>query len=149
SLTGAPNACTNALTLGTYQANKQLTSSNTMVLNVNVATPGDYVIFTDTLDGISFYGSGHFSKAGNQTVTLTGSGTPVLPQNLQFTISGDGATCSVPLSVDIAGNPATYVIQSGQNLCVGNISGSYTAGTPLNSSNTYTLLVYVAAIGNY
>jgi hypothetical protein len=149
SFAGAPNACTNVQVLGQYQKDKTLTASNIVVANVNVTTPGDYVIKTDTLDGISFYAAGHFSQAGNQAVTLSGTGTPVLPQNLQFTISGNNSGCSFPLTVDNAGNPATYVIQSGQNLCIGNIGGSYTAGTPLNASNTYTLLVYVAAVGNF
>ncbi len=149
SIAGAPNACSNALVLGVYQINKMLTASNTIVVNVNVVNPGDYTILTDTLNGISFYASGHFTKAGNQTVTLTGSGTPAMPQNLQFTLSGNGFACTVPLTVDNTGTPATYVIQSGQNLCVGTVSGSYTAGTPLNGSNTYTLLVYVATVGNY
>ena len=149
SIAGAPNACTNVQVLGVYQINKMLTGSNIVVVNVNVVSPGDYIILTDTLDGISFYAAGHFTQAGNQTVTLTGSGTPARPQNLQFTLSGNGSACSFPLSVDNTGNPATYVIQSGQNLCVGTVAGSYTAGTPLDASNTYTLLVYVATVGNY
>lgn len=149
TIAGAPNACSNIQVLGVYQKDKLLTASNILVVNVNVFSPGNYIIFTDTLDGISFYAAGQFTQAGNQTVTLLGSGTPVLPQNLQFTLLGNGAACTFPLTVDNTGNPATYVIQSGQNLCVGSIGGSYTAGTPLNASNTYTLLVYVAAIGNF
>ena len=149
SIIGAPNACTNAQVLGVYQVDKILTNSNIIVINVNVVSPGDYIILTDTLDGISFYAAGHFTQAGDQTVTLTGSGTPVQSQNLQFTLSGNGGTCSFPLTVVNTGNPATYVIQSGQNLCIGTVGGSYTAGTPLNASNTYTLLVYVQTPGNF
>ncbi len=149
TIAGAPNACSNVQVLGVYEKDKPLTNANIVVINVNVVSPGDYEIYTDTLDGISFYAAGHFNQAGNQTVTLTGSGSPVQPQNLQFTLSGNSSSCTFPLAVDNTGNPATYVIQSGQNLCIGSVGGSYTAGIPLNASNTYTLLVYVATIGNF
>ena len=149
TIAGAPDACSNVQVLGQYQVGKPLTSSNIIVINVNVFSPGDYTIYTDTLDGISFYASGHFTQMGNQTVTLTGSGNPAQPQNLQFNISGNGSGCTFPLTVENSGNPATYVIQSGLNLCVGLISGSYTAGTALNASNTFALNVYVATVGNY
>ncbi len=149
TIIGAPNACTNAQVLGVYQKDKPLVASNKVVVNVNVVNPGDYVIHTDTLDGISFYASGHFTQTGNQTVTLTGSGTPLLAQNLGFTLSGNGSACTFPLTVENTGPPATYVIESGLNHCVGNIAGSYTAGTPLNASNTYTLTVYVTVVGNF
>src|SRR5450432_3062324 len=84
TIAGAPNACSNVQVAGEYQMNKILTGSNTIIINVNVFSTGDYIIQTDTLDGISFYAAGHFNQTGNQTVTLMGSGTPVLPQNLQF-----------------------------------------------------------------
>ena len=149
TIIGAPNACTNANVLGVYQKDKILTSSNMVVVNVNVVSPGDYTIHTDTLDGISFSASGHFSQAGNQVVTLMGSGTPLLPQNLQFALVGNSSACAFPLTVDNTGPPATYVIESGQNLCIGNISGAFTAGTPMDASNTYTLSVYVTYTGNF
>jgi hypothetical protein len=41
------------------------------------------------------------------------------------------------------------VIQSGQNLCIGSAAGAYTAGTALSAANTYTLNVYVTALGNF
>jgi hypothetical protein len=101
------------------------------------------------MDGISFYAAGHFTQAGNQTVTLQGSGSPVQAQNLQFTLLGNRSSCTFPLAIDNSGNPATYVIQSGQNLCIGQIAGAFTAGTPLNAGNTYTLSVYVTVLGNF
>jgi hypothetical protein len=147
TIAGAPNACSNVQVAGEYQINKILTGSNTVVVNVNVFNTGDYIIQTDTLDGISFYAAGHFNQTGNQIVTLTGSGTPLLVQNLQFNLVGNGSACTFPLTVVNAGDSAIYSIASGVDHCVGRITGSYTAGTPLNASNTYTLTVYVSVAG--
>ncbi len=149
SIIGAPDACTNVLVAGDYLKNKLLTGSNTVVVNVHVISPGDYIIHTDTLDGISFSASGHFTQAGDQSVTLVGSGTPVLQQNLQFTLAGNSSTCTFPLTVEDTGNSATYVIASGVDHCVGQIAGNFKAGTPLNAANSYTLTVYVTVVGNF
>ena len=147
TIIGAPNACSNVQVSGLYQKNKILTGSDSVVVYANVITPGDYMIQTDTLDGISFYASGHFNQAGNQAVTLMGSGTPILPGDLEFNLVGNGSACTFPLSVENPGDSATYAIASGVDHCVGQISGAYTAGTPLNATNTYTLTVYVSVAG--
>jgi hypothetical protein len=147
TIAGAPNACSNVQVAGEYQVNRILTGSNTIIINVNVFSTGDYIIQTDTLDGISFYAAGHFNQTGNQTVTLTGSGTPVLPQNLQFNLMGNGSACTFPLEVQNKGDSATYSIASGVDHCVGQLAGTYTAGTPLNATNTFTLTVYCSVAG--
>ena len=150
TLTGAPNQCTNTLVNGQYLTGMALTGSNFVVLNVDIGSTGDYTIGTDTLNGISFSVSGTFTKTGPQTVTLTGSGNPTHAQNLVFTPQGNnGVGCTFNLTILNSGPPATYVIESGQNLCVGSAAGSYTAGTPLSAANTYTLEVYVTALGNF
>src|SRR6476646_12230775 len=115
TIAGAPNSCTNVQVLGDYQQNKQLTTSNTATVSVHVTSPGDYTIHTDTLDGISFSASGHFTQAGDQSVTLMGAGTPERPENLRFTVQGNGNSCSFSLTIENFGNPATYVIESGSN----------------------------------
>jgi len=149
TLTGSPNACSNVQVMGTYQKDRILDGFNNVVVNVDVTNPGDYAIHTDTLDGISFSATGHFTQAGAQQVTLLGSGTPVTPQNLQFHIKGSSSTCSFPLVVESAGSPATYVLESGGGFCVGNLTGAYTAGVELDASNTYTLSVYVTVLGDF
>ena len=99
TITGAPNACSNVQVSGNYQINQILTGSNTVTVNVNVFSPADYVIRTDTLDGISFYAAGHFNQTGNQTVTLDGFRHAALPQDLQFNLVGNGSSCTFPLTV--------------------------------------------------
>jgi hypothetical protein len=149
TLVGAPNACTNIQVVGEYMQGEQLNSGHTVAVNVNVTSPGDYSMHTDMQDGISFSAAGHFSNTGIQVVTMTGSGIPLNPQNLNFSIVGDSTTCTFPLTVENIGNPATYVIESGGNLCIGNLAGSYTAGTAMSAADTYSLTVYVAATGNF
>ena len=52
-----------------------LGASNTVVLNVNITTAGSYNITTTAVNGMTFTWSGTLAL-GNQTITLTGSGTP-------------------------------------------------------------------------
>ena len=147
TLVGAPNACNNVQVSGTYQKDKALTGTNLVIVNANVISPGNYTIQTDTQDGISFYASGHFNQSGNQTVTLTGSGTPALSGEFQFNLAGNGSGCTFPLTVENAGDSAVYSIASGVDHCVGQITGDYTAGTALNATNSFTLTVYVSVAG--
>jgi hypothetical protein len=147
TIVGAPNACSNVQVSGTYQKDILLTGSNTVMVNANVISPGNYIIQTDTQDGIHFYASGYFDKPGNQTVVLTGSGIPSLPGDLQFNLAGNGSDCTFPLTVENSGDSAVYSIASGVDHCVGQIAGVYTAGTALNASNTFTLTVYVSVAG--
>jgi len=150
TLNGAPNQCTNAQIDGQYLTAVPLTGQNFVLLNVTVNSVGDYTIHTDTINGISFSASGTFTKTGQQAVTLAGTGTPTNAQNLVFTPKGNNnSACGFNLSIQNSGPPATYVIVSGQNLCVGTAAGAYTAGTPLNAGNTYTLEVYVTVLGNF
>ena len=150
SLSGSPNQCANTLVLGQYLTGTALTGANTVVLNVDVISPGYYSIGTDTLNGIYFFASGNFTKSGSTTVTMAGLGTPTNAQNLVFTPRGNNSSgCTFKLSIQNSGPPATYVIESGQNLCVGKAAGSFTAGTSLSAANTYTLNVYVADLGNF
>jgi len=148
-LQGSPGGCTNVQVLGDYYAGQALVPGNHIVVNVDVTNPGDYSIQTDLQNGIGFSASGHFSQSGVQTVTLAGNGTPETARNLLFTTAGGGSSCSFPLSVVTTGVPATYVLESGGGYCVAQISGDYTAGTPLTSSNTVAIRIFVRDLGVY
>ena len=76
TLDGAPNTCTNFLVAGTYTVGSATSVSNTVKLNVTVQTAGTYSITTNTVNGISFSGTGILA-AGPQQVILTATGTPV------------------------------------------------------------------------
>lgn len=101
SYVGGAGACTDAQISGTFTAGTATTSSNTVTLKVNVSIPGSYTIFTNTINGIKFSGTGIFTRTGEQVVTLTASGTPLAAGNFSFTPGSNG--CSFNIIV----NPAT------------------------------------------
>ena len=74
---GAPGTCSGAVVSGTYTNGTALSVQNTVTLTVNVTTAGNYAISTNTTNGIFFSGSGLFANTGVQSVTLTGTGTPL------------------------------------------------------------------------
>ena len=152
TLTGSPGGCVNAVVDGDYIIGVALSSSNRVTLSINVNVPGSYTIHTDTLDGISFSNSGVFTNTGNQTITLTGSGTPIEPKNLSFTPVAGASACTFPVSVRNREPLATYVLESGSGTpgpCVYSVAGIYTLNTPLSSANTVSVRVYVTLIGNF
>ncbi|MEO8763725.1 MAG: hypothetical protein ABI416_05530 [Ginsengibacter sp.] len=153
TLQGSPGRCTNAIINGSYNPGGAMISTNNVVIYVNVTETGDYLIKTDTLDGISFSDSGKFTSTGNQMVTLAGTGIPELARNLTFTPSSSlGAGCTFNLSVVDNGILATYVLESGfgtTSPCIYTLAGAYTANTPLDNSNSVDIRVYVSVAGNF
>ncbi|PWT73453.1 MAG: hypothetical protein C5B59_13420 [Bacteroidetes bacterium] len=152
ALVGDPNSCGILFNSGTYIAGKATDNSNYVTVNVKVTGTGPYSISTDTLDGIFFSASGTFTSTGTHSVNLMASGTPDLPRNLVFTPKGTGTSCTFKIAVQIV-NPAAYVLESGSvgatNQCIYNVLGTYTANTPLSLSNTVSMHVYVANLGNF
>jgi hypothetical protein len=152
-ITGAPGLCMPATVNGTCIYGVALSAANTITITVDVISAGNYLITTDTLDGISFSKSGVFTAAGIQTVLLNGTGTPVIPQNLFFTVSGATSSCLINLTVQNPQPLATYVLESGTGIpppCTGyTVLGNYVAGTPLNNSNMLTVKVTVTVTGNF
>jgi hypothetical protein len=150
---GAPNGCTSATVNGTYISGVALTNVNTTTITTDVVSIGDFKIYTDTIDGISFSKSGKFTKTGIQTVTLNGSGIPEMPQNISFILSGGTSSCSFNASVRNPDPLGVYVLESGfgsPSPCVSFvINGIYKANTPLNNANTISVKVTVTVAGNF
>lgn len=152
TLEGAPGNCTNANVKGNYVSMKPLTISNYVDVSVNVISAGAYTLTTDTIDGINFSASGAFTTTGIQTVTLTGSGTPVGPGNLVFTPINGASHCTFDITVVNPDPLATYVLESGfgnPSPCIHTVGGNYTVNTPLSNSNFISMRVYVTVPGNF
>jgi hypothetical protein len=64
-------------------------SGVTQTITATVSTPGTYVISTNTVNGITFSGSGTFLGVGPQFVVLTASGTPTSTDGLGLTFTLD------------------------------------------------------------
>ena len=138
---------------GTYVATTALVpSTNTITVDVNVASAGTYTIYTDTINGYHFRGTGNFTANGMQTVTLNGSGTPLVQGNNVFTVFFDSTECDITVQVlpAGAGGPAVFALAGAGGACTTPvIAGNYVIGTALGSSNTVTLSVNVTTVGSY
>jgi len=132
TLDAAGGACSGATYTGTYLAGTPLTSSNMVLLNVTVVTPGAYLITTNTDNGISFSGTGTFTTAGPQPVTLIGTGTPTAGGIFNYTATVVGAAgCTFSITVDGSTN-LDYIPQTDFS----NWSAKVIGGTA--SDTTYT-----------
>lgn len=113
-------SCGSATVNGVYTKGIALTAANTITLPVVVTSVGSYSITTNTVDGISFSGSGTFLSTGNQNITLYGTGTPTSTADKVITItsnSADGAsTCNVTVIITI---PAKKVLHIGAETAYG------------------------------
>jgi hypothetical protein len=96
---GAGGTCMNHTVNGTYTQGTALGATNTVILTVNVTTPGTWTLNTASIGGISFSGSGTFASAGTQTITLTGSGTPTAAGSLVVPVAAGSSSCSFPVTV--------------------------------------------------
>ena len=153
-LSGYPNDCENPDISGRYTQDKDLSPDDTVVLQVNVTTPGTYNIKTDIVNGISFSAAGFFSATGNQSVTLTCTGKPDTPGRAFFNVQADSSQCSFSIPIETAFPQATYVLQSGTSNNMNSCSpqttqGDYVSGTPLNNNNTVSITAYATVAGTY
>jgi hypothetical protein len=82
-------SCGSAAINGTYTAGTALNASNTVVLNVNVMTPGAYSVSTGAaVNGVTFSASGSFAAAGPNTITLTSTNTPTIATTSTYSPAG-------------------------------------------------------------
>ncbi len=149
TLGGAPNACTNAAINGNYYSNTALSSTNTVVVPVNVTTAGTYSLTTTTVNGYKFSASGTFATTGSQNITLIASGTPVKAEADVFNPATGSSSCTFTVNVTNV-SPSVYTLAGAPNACTSFVvNGSYYMGTALSSANTVVVNVNVTAVGSY
>jgi hypothetical protein len=92
----APNSltCTTPTIAGNYSIGSALTAANTVTVPVTVNTAGAYTITSNTVNGMTFSGTGTFAASGTQNVVLTGTGTPTTSGTQNFTLTYNGSTCN-------------------------------------------------------
>ncbi len=151
TLGGAGSTCTGAVTAGTYAAGTSLGSGNTVTINVTVTALGAYLVSTAPANGVVFSKAGMFTALGPQTITLSGSGTPTSAGPVTHTVSAGSATCTFSITYTTGGGGGgTYSFAGSPNACTGAIvSGTYNAGTALNTTNTVSLQINVITVGAY
>ncbi len=90
---------------GTYTENQNLTASNSVIVTLNITTPGTYKVSTDTVNGFSFMDSGFIASAGTYQVTMKGSGKPLMSGTSDFIVTFGTSFCN--FSVDVLPGSAT------------------------------------------
>ncbi|MEO8763297.1 MAG: hypothetical protein ABI416_03380 [Ginsengibacter sp.] len=98
TLGGGGADCTPVTLAGVYTQNIALTAANTVQIQVNVTTPGDYSISTNTINGVSFIKSGTFTVTGVQNVILTGTGVPLNPGMHTFAVTFGTGVCNFSIT---------------------------------------------------
>lgn len=102
TLAGAPDTCMNFVLSGNYLEGVATTAANTVVINVNVSAPGIYNIVTAPGNGITFSGSGSFTNSGQQTITLTATGTPAAVGSTNIPVTFGTSSCIFTVEVTTA-----------------------------------------------
>lgn len=92
---------------GTYKVDTALNDNNFVLVQVNVTTPGQYIIYSDTANGFWFRDSG-YTAAGQQTIKLKGYGKPLLFVNTDFIVTYNNSFCifQVPMTSTVV--PPVY-----------------------------------------
>lgn len=144
--------CLGSTVNGTYKVSAVLNSSNTISVQVQVATAGSYRIYTDTTNGYYFTAEGSFATTGLNPVQLRAVGSPLAAGTDDFTIIYDTSSC--PIAVTVLPAPvnsnAIFTLGGAGATCTGaTIQGTYTAGTALSSANKLNIQVNVSTIGSY
>ena len=106
-LGGNPGSCTGAVLSGTYEATTATTSSNTLLVDVNVSAGGSYSITTNTQNGVSFSASGLITT-GTTQIVLYASGTPLASGTFNYNIQVSSSTTTCTFSVPFTAAPSNY-----------------------------------------
>ena len=139
--------CSAATTTGTYQALTPTTSANKVTISATSTGPGSYSITTNTVNGISFSGSGFFPGPVTQSAMLTATGTPSAAGTFSFiaTAATGGSTCTFSVTFTSALPSATYTI----DCSMANPAGTYQANLPTTPANTVTISATSTGPGSY
>lgn len=141
TLGGGGGNCTPFIIAGVYQQDNALISSNTVQIQVNVTTPGNYNITTNTVNGVTFFKSGTFTATGLQTIFLTGSGIPVNPGLQTFAVSFGAGTCNFSITFSALPSDDYFPLTANTNWTYSLVGGT-------SSDSVHTAVIgYSLAIG--
>ncbi len=144
-------SCTGATVTGDYPVGFQLDPSNhTVILTLNVTSPGSYNITTNTVNGLYFSDSGTVTTTGMQTFVLYCYGAALAPGNTNYTIQYNGVSgCSFTVTTYVMPN-ANYVFVGAPGACQqASVIGNYDNDSTLTSQHYVYLMVDVAVPGPY
>lgn len=136
---------------GIYKEDSVMGSGNYVEVEVNVSSIGNYLISTDTVNGVSFRSIGTFGAVGSQSLRLSAAGTPVSDGSFPYIITFGNSTCTFSVEfVDQSVGSAVFTLDGDPGPCAGAVvNGTYVVGTPVTSANTVEISVNVSTPGLY
>ena len=154
SLQGSLGDCLPKTVKGIYKATQSIVDSNYIEVNLDVTQTGSYTVFTDTVNGYWFRGTGNFNSTGSFTVRLPGFGTPAAEGLDNFTVYFDSSFCTVPITVSPSGSSSggtsVFTLEGSPNSCMNATpAGIYTQGLALTSANKVDIKVNVTTLGTW
>lgn len=121
-----------------------LSDKNKLSIELDVKNTGNWNIRTNTVNGISYSGSGSFTTTGTQTIELTGKGTPIQAGAIQLVLTSNSASGNTNC-------PGIEVIVKDVSLTMNcadiTLTGTYREGVALNDTNYIVVPVKVLAPG--
>lgn len=149
SLKSSSGDCQPITISGLYTQDSDMGDSNYVTVMAHITTPGNYKIYTDLQNGISFQDSGLAIDTGLQSIKLKAKGKPTLAENTDFRVTFNNSTCTFTIPV-IGAVGANYSLVGSPTSCTNaTIQGTYKVGTPLGTANKVILQVNVASVGGY
>ncbi len=103
ALVSSGTGCADVTVAGNYNKGVALGATNKVTIPVNVTKLGTWSISTQTINGMTFSGSGTFSATGAQSITLAASGTPTETGSFDFPFSTSTEDCSFNIPVIASG----------------------------------------------
>lgn len=129
---------------GNYFMGIETNETNLLKLFINVQSTGYWNVYTNTVNGISFSGTGTFTSTGIQEVELLASGTPLASGANSYTIYSNSDPVSTCSGVQVNVSTVAYAIDCANAV----VNGTYMQAVATNQTNTITLPINVTATGN-
>lgn len=121
-----------------------LTDKNKLTIELDVRNTGNWNIRTNTVNGISYSGSGSFTTIGIQEIELLGRGIPIQSGAIQLVLTSNSASGNTNC-------PGIEAIVKDVALTMNcpdiKVEGNYKEGVALNDTNYIVLPVKVLAPG--
>jgi hypothetical protein len=99
SLVASGTDCSDAQVVGTYVINTAVTTTEFMMVTVDVTQTGSWSYNTGVVKGFSFSGTGTFTTTGQQAIMLKASGKPTEGGDIAFPLNLGGGACGFIVTV--------------------------------------------------
>ena len=136
---------------GQYVMDSVLTDSNYVTITATITKPGNYKIYSDTVDGFWFRDSAFVLTSGVQTFKLKGYGKPILPNTANFTVLFNSSACLFSIKVTatpVSGGGGTTTTAPSGDYFPTTTNSNWTYNYRVADTVRYTCTNFIATINN-